>query len=59
MKLNLELMVEHLQETGKVLLKRGDLRGAIKALDKLGYEVHYDSNTDYLILDNIRKNGIH
>mgnify|MGYP000877346606 CR=1 FL=1 len=59
MKLNLELMVEHLQETGKVLFRKGDLRGAIKELDKLGYEVHYDSSTDYLVLDNIRKNGNH
>lgn len=59
MKVNLKLMVEHLQETGKVLYREGDVREAIKELDRMGYEVHLNPSTDCLVLDNIRKNGTH
>jgi hypothetical protein len=59
MKVNLKLMVEHLQETGSVLYRKGDVREAIKELYQMGYEVYFDPGTDCLILDNVRRNGNH
>lgn len=56
MKLNLELMVEHLQEMGKVHFPEGNVKEAIEELDKKGYEVHFDPSMDYLVLDNRRNN---
>ena len=59
MKVNLKLMVEHLQETGSVLYPKGDVREAIKELYQMGYEVHFNPANDCLVLDNIRRNGSH
>ena len=49
--MNLEKMIEHLQETGKVLYRNGDVKKAITELDKKGYKVRFDPSTDYLVLD--------
>ena len=57
--MNLKNMIEHLQETGKVLYREGNLREAIKELDRMGYEVHFYPPTDYLFIDKKTKNGIH
>lgn len=56
MKMNLERMVEHLQETGKVYFPEGNVKEAIEELDRMGYEVHFDSSTDYLVLESIKNN---
>lgn len=53
--MNLVRMIEHLQESGKVHFRDGDVKKAIEKLDKKGYEVHYDSSNDCLVLDNIRE----
>lgn len=51
MKMNLERIIEFLQEMGKVKFEDGDVKKTIEELDKRGYEVHFDSSTDYLVLD--------
>lgn len=55
--MNLKNMIEHLQEMGKVYFPEGNVKEAIEKLDKKGYEVHFDSSTDFLVLDNINENG--
>lgn len=58
MKMNLERMVEHLQETGKVLFRKGDVREAVEELGKMGYEVHFNPSTDCLVLDAIKNDEV-
>ena len=53
--MNLKVMIEHLQEVGRVKFEEGNVKEAIEELDKMGYEVHFDSSNDYLVLDNIRE----
>jgi len=48
--MNLEVMIEHLQETGKVSFREGNVTKAIKELYKKGYKVEFDSSNDYLVL---------
>ena len=48
--MNLEVMIEHLQETGKVSFRKGNVTKAIKELYKKGYKVEFDSSNDYLVL---------
>ena len=55
--MNLKNMIEHLQEMGKVYFPEGNVKEAIEKLGKKGYEVHFDSSTDCLVLDNINENG--
>jgi hypothetical protein len=54
-KMNIEKMVEHLQETGKVYFPKGDVREAIEELDRIGYEVYFEPSTDNLILNKEKK----
>ena len=51
MKMNLQKMIEHLQEMGKVKFEDGDVKKAITELSKRGYEVRFDSSADYLVLE--------
>ena len=48
--MNLEVMIEHLQETGKVSFRKGNVTKAIKELYKKGYKVEFDSGNDCLVL---------
>ena len=56
--MNLELMIEHLQETGKVLYREGNVKKAVEELDKRGYKVRFDSSTDYLVLESRGGDGV-
>ncbi|NMA58399.1 hypothetical protein [Clostridium cochlearium] len=48
--MNLQKMIEHLQETGKVLYRNGDVKKAIAELDKKGYKVYFNPSIDCLVL---------
>ena len=48
--MNLEVMIEHLQEMGKVSFREGNVTKAIKELYKKGYKVEFDSSNDCLVL---------
>ena len=48
--MNLEVMIEHLQEMGKVSFREGNVTKAIKELYKKGYKVEFDSGNDCLVL---------
>jgi hypothetical protein len=58
MKMNLELMIEHLQETGKVYFPEGSVKEAVEELGKMGYEVHFNPSTDCLVLDAIKNDEV-
>lgn len=48
--MNLEKMIEHLQEVGRVKFEEGNVKEAIAELDKRGYKVYFNPSIDCLVL---------